>query len=66
MSQTPMHIDGLTARWGAALGKGMKAEDALWAGLTDSYTKQPMGKEVHIFNNLYNTNNYSYDVVWYV
>lgn len=43
MSQAPMVIDGLTARWGAALGKGMKAEDALWAGLTDSYIKTPMG-----------------------
>ena len=30
MSQAPMIIDGLTARWGAALGKGMKAEDSLW------------------------------------
>lgn len=38
-----MHIDGLTARWGAQLGKGMKAEDSLWAGLTDSYIKLPMG-----------------------
>ena len=43
MSQAPMVIDGLTARWGAQLGKGMKAEDALWAGLTDSYAKLPMG-----------------------
>lgn len=43
MSQAPMVIDGLTARWGAALGKGMKAEDSLWAGLTDSYVKLPMG-----------------------
>jgi acetyl-CoA acyltransferase 2 len=43
MSQAPMVIDGLTARWGAALGKGIKAEDALWAGLTDSYVKLPMG-----------------------
>jgi acetyl-CoA acyltransferase 2 len=42
MSQAPMVIDGLTARWGAALGKGMKAEDSLWAGLTDSYAKLPM------------------------
>ena len=24
-------------------GKGMKAEDSLWAGLTDSYAKLPMG-----------------------
>lgn len=43
MSMSPMVIDGITARWGAALGKGMKAEDSLWAGLTDSYAKLPMG-----------------------
>jgi acetyl-CoA acyltransferase 2 len=43
MSQAPMLIDGLTSRWGAQLGKGMKAEDSLWAGLTDSYAKLPMG-----------------------
>ncbi|RYH27250.1 thiolase family protein [archaeon] len=43
MSQAPMQIDGLSARWGAALGKGLHAEDALWAGLTDSYAKLPMG-----------------------
>ena len=36
-------IVGLTARWGAQLGTGMKAEDTLWAGLTDSYAKLPMG-----------------------
>ena len=43
MSQAPLAIDGLTARWGAALGKGMAAQDTLWAGLTDSYAKIPMG-----------------------
>jgi len=43
MSQAPMVIDGLSARFGTALGKGMKAEDSLWAGLTDSYAKLPMG-----------------------
>jgi acetyl-CoA acyltransferase 2 len=43
MSQAPLVIDGLTARWGAQLGKGMKAEDSLWAGLTDSHANLPMG-----------------------
>jgi acetyl-CoA acyltransferase 2 len=43
MSQAPFHISGLSARWGVALGKGIKAEDALWAGLSDSYAKLPMG-----------------------
>lgn len=43
MSQAPMTIDGLSARFGTALGKGLKAEDSLWAGLSDSYAKLPMG-----------------------
>jgi acetyl-CoA acyltransferase 2 len=43
MSQAPMAIDGLSARFGTALGKGLKAEDTLWAGLTDSFAKAPMG-----------------------
>jgi acetyl-CoA acyltransferase 2 len=43
MSQTPLHISGLAARWGTPLGKGLQAEDALWAGLSDSYAKLPMG-----------------------
>jgi acetyl-CoA acyltransferase 2 len=44
MSAAPMVIDGVTARFdGAALGKGMKMEDSLWAGLTDSLYKTPMG-----------------------
>lgn len=54
MSQAPMHIDGLTARWGAALGKGMKAEDSLWAGLTDSYAKLPMGLTAEKLGAKYN------------
>jgi len=43
MSQAPMVIDGISARFGTALGKGMKAEDSLWAGLTDSHIGLPMG-----------------------
>jgi acetyl-CoA acyltransferase 2 len=43
MSQAPMVLDGLSTRFGTALGKGIKAEDSLWAGLTDSYVKTPMG-----------------------
>jgi len=43
MSQAPLSVDGVTARWGAALGKGMKLEDMLWAGLTDAYAGTPMG-----------------------
>jgi len=43
MSQAPMLIDGITSRWGTALGKGLHAEDSLWAGLTDRYANLPMG-----------------------
>jgi len=43
MSQAPMVMDGLATRFGTALGKGIKAEDSLWAGLSDSYAKVPMG-----------------------
>lgn len=43
MSQAPMVLDGLSTRFGTALGKGIKAEDQLWAGLTDSFVKIPMG-----------------------
>jgi len=43
MSQCPMHIDGLAARWGTPLGQGLQAKDALWAGLTDSFVGLPMG-----------------------
>lgn len=44
MSAAPMVLDGLTSRWTPPpLGKGLVASDALWAGLTDSLSKMPMG-----------------------
>lgn len=43
MSQAPMTIDGISARWGTALGKGLVAKDSLWAGLSDAYIGLPMG-----------------------
>ncbi len=44
MSAAPMVIDGVTARWSPPpLGKGLQAADSLWAGLTDSLYKTPMG-----------------------
>jgi acetyl-CoA acyltransferase 2 len=44
MSSAPMVIDGVTARFSPPpLGKGLKANDALWAGLTDSLSGTPMG-----------------------
>ena len=54
MSQAPMVIDGITARWGAALGKGMQAEDSLWAGLTDSLAGLPMGITAENLADKYN------------
>jgi acetyl-CoA acyltransferase 2 len=43
MSAAPMVIDGVSARFGVALGKGLQANDILWSGLTDSYAGLPMG-----------------------
>mmetsp|Transcript_18279 Transcript_18279/g.30480 ORF Transcript_18279/g.30480 Transcript_18279/m.30480 type:complete len:402 (+) Transcript_18279:72-1277(+) len=43
MSQCPMVIDGLSARFGTALGKGLKAEDSLWCSLSDSHAGLSMG-----------------------
>jgi len=44
MSAAPMVLDGLVSRWTPPpLGKGLQAQDSLWAGLTDSLYKMPMG-----------------------
>jgi acetyl-CoA acyltransferase 2 len=43
MSQAPLNVNGIDARWGVALGSGLKLDDALWNGLTDSYCNTPMG-----------------------
>ncbi len=51
MSQTPHIIRG--ARWGIPLAQS-KLEDSLWVGLTDSYTKLPMGLSVEHLASLYN------------
>ena len=40
MSQAP--LVARNARWGIGLGEGMKLEDSLWQGLTDSYNDMPM------------------------
>ena len=49
-----MVIDGISARFGAALGKGLKAEDSLWAGLTDTYAGLPMGMTAEKLGAKYN------------
>jgi acetyl-CoA acyltransferase 2 len=43
MSNAPMVMYGNAVRWGVALGKGLKAGDALWDGLTDAHAGVPMG-----------------------
>lgn len=43
MSAAPLQVSGNDARWGVALGKGMKLGDALWDGLTDAHAGCPMG-----------------------
>ena len=43
MSQAPMSVYGQNCRWGTRLGLDLKLEDTLWAGLTDSHAKTPMG-----------------------
>ncbi|CAM9436225.1 unnamed protein product, partial [Laminaria digitata] len=43
MSSAPLVVNGNDARWGVALGSGLKMEDSLWAGLTDSHAGMPMG-----------------------
>ena len=54
MSQAPFVIDGVSSRFGVALGKGLKAEDSLWAGLTDSYAGLPMGLTAEKLAEQYN------------
>lgn len=41
MSQSPFVVRNI--RFGTALGSPLNLEDALWAGLTDTYCKLPMG-----------------------
>lgn len=43
MSDCPLTLRGNDARWGVKLGTGLKLGDALWDGLTDTYTGTPMG-----------------------
>ena len=45
MSMAPLQVSGNDARWGVALGKGLRMGDALWDGLTDAHAGTPMGGE---------------------
>ena len=44
-----MVIDGISSRFGTALGKGLKAEDSLWAGLYDTYVSTAMGTVYNVY-----------------
>lgn len=61
MSQSSMIIDGLSARYGVTLGKGLQAEDSLWAALTDSYCKTAMGMTAENLATKYNISRESCD-----
>jgi acetyl-CoA acyltransferase 2 len=43
MSQAPLQVNGIKARFGIGLGTGMQLGDALWDGLTDAHAQIPMG-----------------------
>ncbi|CAM9148058.1 unnamed protein product [Discosporangium mesarthrocarpum] len=53
MSAAPLVVSGVDSRWGVALGSGMKLEDSLWAGLTDSFAELPMGMTAEILSAKY-------------
>lgn len=43
MSQAPMSVYGHNVRFGTKLGADLSLQDTLWAALTDSHIKTPMG-----------------------
>jgi acetyl-CoA acyltransferase 2 len=43
MSQAPLSVYGQHVRFGHKLGVDLQLQDVLWAALTDSYCKLPMG-----------------------
>jgi acetyl-CoA acyltransferase 2 len=54
MSDAPLQVAGNHARWGVKLGGGLAMRDALWDGLTDSYTNTPMGVTAENLAKKYN------------
>ena len=54
MSMAPLQVSGNDARWGVALGKGMKMGDSLWDGLTDAHAGCPMGITAENLASKYN------------
>jgi len=54
MSQAPMSAYGHKVRFGTTLGQDLGLVDTLWAGLTDSYCKTPMGITAENLGEQYN------------
>jgi acetyl-CoA acyltransferase 2 len=54
MSAAPLQASGNDARWGVNLGSGLALRDALWDGLTDTYSKTPMGMTTENLAEKYN------------
>ena len=54
MSAAPFQICGNDARWGVALGKGLKARDGLWSGLNDDHVQLSMGMTAENLADKYN------------
>jgi acetyl-CoA acyltransferase 2 len=66
MSDAPLTLRGNDARWGVKFGTGLKLGDALWDGLTDSYTGTPMGITAENLAKKYNISREvrTYDYDW--
>lgn len=54
MSDAPLCAAGNDARWGVKLGAGLSFRDSLWDGLTDAYSKIPMGVTAENLAKKYN------------
>lgn len=54
MSAAPLQASGNDARWGVNLGSGLALRDALWDGLTDTYSNTPMGMTAENLAEKYN------------
>jgi acetyl-CoA acyltransferase 2 len=54
MSSAPLQVCGNDARWGVALGKGLKVRDGLWCGLIDDHVNLTMGMTAENLAEKYN------------
>ena len=53
MSQAPLSAYGHTVRFGQRLGTDLALQDTLWAALTDSHCKTPMGTTAEVLGAQY-------------